>query len=83
LLRKFIHKAHYTDHITSMYVGAFDISIDYLQIFVILLYLVINPYAINGPYMSLKGTLSTDQWTIYGLLRIQTRALTSNLQFST
>jgi len=24
---------------------------------------------INGPYMSLKATLSTDQWTIYGLSR--------------
>jgi len=43
----------------------------------------INPYAINGPYMSLKATLSTDQWTIYGLLHIQTIALTSNFLFST
>jgi len=42
-----------------------------------------NPYAINGPYMFLKATLSTDQWTIYGLLRIQTVAITSNLQFWT
>jgi len=45
--------------------------------------IIINPYAINKPYMSLKATLSTDQWTIYGLLLIQTIALTSNLQFST
>jgi len=44
---------------------------------------VLNPYAINGPYMSLKATLSTDQWAIYGLSQKQTIALTLNFQFST
>jgi len=42
---------------------------------------VINSYEINGPYMSLKATLSTDQWTVYGLSRIQTIPLTLNFQF--